>query len=75
MNEQAPKPRTEEPSTVHGRLMEAMHIAGYIFERAVAELDWLMTDERWKQAGGGFELFDDFVKTFGLEKFKMSIDQ
>jgi hypothetical protein len=41
----------ETPNTVHGRLLESAHIAGYTFKRAWDELRWLLEDERWQQLG------------------------
>jgi 16S rRNA G966 N2-methylase RsmD len=41
----------ETPNTVHGRLLEAVHISGYSFERACSELEWLLEEGRWEQLG------------------------
>jgi N6-adenosine-specific RNA methylase IME4 len=41
----------ETPSTVHGRLLESAHIAGYTFKRAWDELKWLLLEDRWKELG------------------------
>jgi len=65
----------EKPDTVHGRLLEAAHIAGYTFERVFKELDWLLEDSRWKIVSNGFEDIDDFLATIGLSEFKIAIPQ
>lgn len=65
----------ESADTVHGRLLEAVHITGYTFERACSELEWLLEDNRWKQVAGGFENINDFLKTIDLSEFKIAIDQ
>jgi hypothetical protein len=51
--------RRETPDTVHGRLLEAVHIAGYTWKRACDELDWILDDNRWQAVGGG----DKTIKT------------
>lgn len=56
----------ENPSQVHGRLNEALHVAGYAVERAWAKLEWLLEGERWKQVGSGFENVNDFMATVQL---------
>ena len=53
----------ETPNTVHGRLLEAVHLSGYSFERACSELEWLLDENRWKELGDGFEDINAFLKT------------
>ena len=65
----------EEPKFVHGRLAEAVHNAGYSFERACRELEWLLEDERWKECGQGFERIDEFLATVDFSEFKLAIEQ
>ena len=65
----------EAPNTVHGRLLEAVHISGYTFERACSELEWLLEEDRWKQVGGGFSDINDFLATIDLSEFRIAIDQ
>jgi N6-adenosine-specific RNA methylase IME4 len=66
---------SENPNTVHGRLMEAAHISGYTFERACSELEWLLNDDRWKELG--FKDGDEFVRSIeGLfAGFKVTVEQ
>ena len=45
----------ETPDTVHGRLLADFHIAGYSFERACAELKYLLEADRWKTVSGGIQ--------------------
>ena len=59
---------TETPDQVHGRLNEAMHVAGYAFERAWLKFEWLLEDDRWKQVGGGHEDINAFLSTVQLPK-------
>lgn len=59
---------SENPSTVHGRLNEAMHIAGYAFERAWQKFEWLLDDDRWKQVGDGYDDINGFLATVQLPK-------
>ena len=62
----------EKPDTVHGRLLESAHIAGYTFERAFSELDWLLEGDRWKTVSNGFEDIDAFLATIkDFSEFKI----
>ncbi len=65
---------TENPNTIHGRLMEAVHISGYGFERACSELEWLLEGERWKELGfkDGAEFAESIAGLF--KPFRMSIE-
>ena len=68
----------EKPETVHGRLLEAVHISGYSLERACSELEWLIEDNRWKSIGqpdGGFKDIDAFLATIDFSEFKIAIEQ
>jgi hypothetical protein len=53
--------RSETPDTVHGRLLESVHVSGYTFERACSELEWLLDKDRWKRVGGGYEDINAFM--------------
>jgi N6-adenosine-specific RNA methylase IME4 len=64
---------SETPHTVHGRLLEAVHISGYSFERACAELKWLIQEDRWKQLG--YEDGAAFVATLNFSEFKIALEQ
>ncbi len=70
-----PTTKTETPDTVHGRLMEGVHIAGYTFERACGELEWLLTGDRWKAVGGGYTDINAFLKTIDLSEFRLALEQ
>ena len=61
----------EDPKTVHGRLKEAIHISGYTMERACGELEWLLDDNRWQQAGPGFTDINAFLATVDLSEFRL----
>jgi len=65
----------EIPDSIHGRLLEAVHITGYTFERACTELEWLLKDGRWKTVGQRFEDIDNFLKTINFSSFKIAVDQ
>jgi N6-adenosine-specific RNA methylase IME4 len=66
---------SERPDTVHGRLLEAVHISGYSFERACAELEWLLDEDRWRQIG--FEDGAAFVESVmgAFSAFRMAAEQ
>lgn len=67
--------RQETPNTVHGRLLEAVHISGYTFERACGELEWLLEEDRWKYVGGGFADINSFLSTIDFSEFRIALDQ
>jgi len=67
--------QTEKADTIHGRLLEAVHISGYTFERACTELEWLLENERWKTIGEEYEDIDSFLATIDFSAFKIAIEQ
>ena len=40
-----------EPLKAYGRLTEGLHIAGYTFERACTNLEWLLEEDRFQRCG------------------------
>lgn len=66
---------SETPSTVHGRLLEAVHISGYSFERAYGELKWLLEADRWKTVGAGFDDIHAFLSTIDFAEFRVAAEQ
>lgn len=56
---------------MHGRLLEAVHVSGYSFERACADLEWLLEEDRWRKCGNGFEDIRDFLGTVDLSPFNI----
>lgn len=75
-SDEAPsRQHVESPDTVHGRLLESVHITGYTFERVVDELRWLLTDDRWLELSSGYEQVSDFVRGLGLDKLRVAVDQ
>jgi len=66
---------TENADTVHGRLLESVHIAGYTWKRACDELDWMLDDNRWQQVGSGYTDINDFLGTIDLSEFRIAVDQ
>jgi hypothetical protein len=67
--------KTETPDTVHGRLLESVHVSGYTFERACGELEWLLDGHRWKKIGRGYKHIDEFLATLKFSDFRIAIDQ
>src|SRR5215203_3404521 len=65
----------ERPDTVHGRLMESVHLSGYSFERACSELEWLLDEDRWREVAGGFADFNAFVRTIDFSGFRKVFEQ
>jgi DNA modification methylase len=66
---------TESPSTVHGRLLESMHISGYSAARVCDELEWLLDRNRWKECGSGFTDINKFLATIDLSEFRVAIER
>lgn len=67
--------RSETPDTVHGRLLESVHIAGYTWKRACDELDWILDDDRWKAVGPGFDDINAFLATIDLSAFRLAVEE
>jgi N6-adenosine-specific RNA methylase IME4 len=65
----------ERANTVHGRLLEAVHVSGYTFERACGELEWLLDEDRWKTVGDGFTDINKFLDTIDFSEFRVALDQ
>jgi N6-adenosine-specific RNA methylase IME4 len=65
----------ETPDTVHGRLLEAVHLSGYTMERACSELEWLLDDDRWRKIGSGYDDINAFLATIDLSEFRLMVDQ
>lgn len=74
-NESLKRPsNTETPDIVYGRLLEAAHIGGYAAERVAGEFKWLLTEDRWKKAAGGFDDIEKFLAAINLAKYRINID-
>ena len=57
---------SEEPSIVYGRLEGYVHVAGYTFERAWQQLEWLLEEHRWQHVGPGYTDINAFLATITL---------
>lgn len=75
MTESGEKKSAETPNHVHGRLLEAVHISGYTFERAFSELEWLLEDGRWQKIGAGYDDINAFLATIDFSEFRIAIEQ
>jgi hypothetical protein len=65
----------DHPSEIYGRIKEGVHIAGYSAERAFDHLEWLLTDDRWRQVGPGFDDVNAFLDSVRLDNFRILADQ
>jgi len=72
---QLKKDDSVKSNNMHGRLLEAVHISGYSFERACTELEWLLEEDRWKTVGESYEDINEFIATINFSEFKIAIDQ
>lgn len=55
----------------YGMLQEGMHVTGYTFARACSQLEWLLTDGKWKKCGDGFKDVNEFLDSFRFTDFKV----
>jgi hypothetical protein len=58
---------------VYGRLKEGVHIAGYSFERACENLEYLLEDDRWRTLG--FDNINGFIDSVELDHFRILAEQ
>lgn len=60
----------DTPDRVHGRLLESVHLSGYSFGRACAELKWLLREDRWKRVEPGFNDINAFLATIDFSELR-----
>ena len=63
-----------ECAQAYGKLHEGIHIAGYSFERACAQLEWLLEGDRWRQCGGSFADVNAFLDSVRLDQFRAAAE-
>jgi N6-adenosine-specific RNA methylase IME4 len=66
--------KTDNASEAYGKLTEGLHLAGYTFERASTQLEWLLEGDRWK-LDGRFDDVNAFMDSLRLGKFKQVAEQ
>ena len=59
----------------YGALREGVHIAGYSFERACGNLEWLLENDRWRGVGDGFDDVNAFLASIKLDSFRPLAEQ
>jgi N6-adenosine-specific RNA methylase IME4 len=64
-----------ESDSRYGALREGVHIAGYSFERACGNLEWLLEGDRWRFVGGGFDNIGTFMESIKLDAFRTVAEQ
>lgn len=65
----------ENPDTAYGRLTEGVFLAGFTLERAFQKLEWLLTDNRWRSIGAGFDDVNTFMATIKFDTLQATIEQ
>ena len=65
----------DTPDRVHGRLLEAVDLSGYTFERAYAALKWLLRQDRWRSVSPGYDDIDTFIATMDLAEFRAAREE
>ncbi len=53
---------SESPDTIHGRMKEGAHIAGYSLTRTMDNLKWLLEESRFKELSQGYTSVNDFLR-------------
>lgn len=69
------KGKVPRASEAYGALLEGVHIAGYSFERACANLEWLLAEDRWRGVGTGFDDINEFMDSIRLADLRSSAEQ
>jgi hypothetical protein len=64
-----------DAAEIYGRLLEGAHLADYTFERACTNLEWLLTDDRWRGVGGGFDDVNAFLASVRFDEFRVIAEQ
>ena len=52
----------ESPDTIHGRMKEGAHLAGYGLTRSMENLRWLLEDGRFMQLSTGYQNVNAFLR-------------
>jgi N6-adenosine-specific RNA methylase IME4 len=52
----------ESPDTIHGRMKEGAHLAGYSLQRSIENLRWLLEDSRFEQLAPSYRNVNDFLR-------------
>ena len=53
---------SESPDTIHGRMKEGAHLAGYGAARAMDNLKFLLEEERYKELSSGYKDVNEFLR-------------
>jgi N6-adenosine-specific RNA methylase IME4 len=64
-----------EANQAYGALAEGFYLAGFTFERAMGRVLGLLKDGGWRQVGAGFQNVNDFVRSLGLDQFRVAAEQ
>jgi hypothetical protein len=72
--DQAALPALYDTALAYGKLIEGLHVAGYTFERACANLEWLLEGDRWK-LGGRFADVNVFMESLRLGRFRQVAEE
>lgn len=59
----------------YGALRTDLYYVGHSFERAIFGLKWLLQDQRWKQAGAGFDDPQKFLESIRLDQFRIVAEE
>jgi ParB family chromosome partitioning protein len=59
----------------YGRLCAGVHIGGYAFERALGEMEALLTSDKWMRTAAGFTDVNKFVASLRLDQFRIVAEQ
>ena len=58
----------------YGSLTEGVFLSGFTLERAFEKLEWLLTGNRWRSVGGGFDDVNAFMATIKFDTLQATIE-
>ena len=64
-----------DANQAYGALTEGFYLAGFTFERAMARTLGLLKSGGWRQVGAGFDDVNEFVRSLGLDQFRVAAEQ
>ena len=66
-----PQATADKPSETYGALKRSIHLAGYSFEQALSDLEWLLNKDRWRLVGDFGKDVNKFLDSIHLDHFRI----
>jgi hypothetical protein len=61
----------ETPDMVYGRLCEGVDLGSHTVDRVWTALEWLLSEDRWRQVGPGYTDINVFLRSVNFSAFKI----